>query len=87
MTPVRFEKIKTILNRRQPDLTVVLDNVHKPHNIAAILRSCDAVGISNIHAKSKNSQIGLNLKAASGSNHWVNVNVHNNLSELYHSIE
>ena len=87
MTPERFEKIKTILNKRQPDLTVVLDNVHKPHNIAAILRSCDAVGISNIHAKSKNSQIGLNLKAASGSNHWVNVNVHNNLSELYQSIE
>ena len=87
MTPERFEKIKTILNKRQPDLTVVLDNVHKPHNIAAILRSCDAVGISSIHAKSKNSQIGLNLKAASGSNHWVNVNVHNNLSELYQSIE
>ena len=87
MTPERFEKIKTILNKRQPDLTVVLDNVHKPHNIAAILRSCDAVGISSIHAKSKNSQIGLNLKAASGSNHWVNVNMHNNLSELFQSIE
>ena len=86
MTPERFEKIKTILNKRQPDLTVVLDNVHKPHNIAAILRSCDAVGISSIHAKSKNSQIGLNLKAASGSNHWVNVNVHDNLSELFQSI-
>jgi len=86
MTPERFEKIKTILNKRQPDLTVVLDNVHKPHNIAAILRSCDAVGISNIHAKSKNSQIGLNLKAASGSSHWVNVHVHSDLSELFQSI-
>ena len=86
MTPERFEKIKNILNKRQPDLTVVLDNVHKPHNIAAILRSCDAIGISNIHAKSKNSQIGLNLKAASGSNHWVNVNVHSDLSELFQSI-
>jgi len=87
MTPDRFEKIKTILNKRQPDLTVVMDNIHKPHNIAAILRSCDAVGVGKIHAKSKNSQIGLNLKAASGSNHWVDVNVHNNLSELFKSIE
>ena len=53
MTPDRFEKIKTILNKRQPDLTVVMDNIHKPHNIAAILRSCDAVGVGKIHAKSK----------------------------------
>ena len=86
MSPERFEKIKDVLNKRQPDLTVILDNVHKPHNIAAILRSCDATGIGTIHARSKNSKIGLNLKAASGSNHWVNVNFHNQLSELYKAL-
>ncbi|HIN03216.1 MAG TPA: tRNA (guanosine(18)-2'-O)-methyltransferase TrmH, partial [Candidatus Marinimicrobia bacterium] len=43
MTPERFQKIKDILNKRQPDLTVIMDNVHKPHNLAAIIRSCDAV--------------------------------------------
>ena len=86
MSPERFKKIKDVLNRRQPDLTVILDNVHKPHNIAAILRSCDATGIGNIHAKSKNSKIGLNLKAASGSNKWVNVDFHNELFELYKSL-
>ena len=86
MSPERFEKIKDVLNKRQPDVTVILDNVHKPHNIAAILRSCDATGIGNIHSSSKNSKIGLNLKAASGSNHWVNVNFHNQLSELYKSL-
>ena len=82
MSPERFEKIKDVLNKRQPDLTVILDNVHKPHNIAAILRSCDATGIGNIHSRSKNSKIGLNLKAASGSNRWVNVNFYHQLSEL-----
>ena len=43
MTPKRFQKIKDMLKRRQPDLTVITDNVHKPHNLAAIIRSCDAV--------------------------------------------
>ena len=71
MSPERFEKIKDVLNKRQPDVTVILDNVHKPHNIAAILRSCDATGIGQIHSRSKSSKIGLNLKAASGSNHWI----------------
>ena len=86
MSPERFEKIKDVLNKRQPDVTVILDNVHKPHNIAAILRSCDAAGIGTIHSRSKSSKIGLNLKAASGSNHWVKVYFHNKLSELYKSL-
>jgi tRNA (guanosine-2'-O-)-methyltransferase len=86
MSPERFEKIKDVLNKRQPDVTVILDNVHKQHNTAAILRSCDAAGIGNIHSRLKSSKIGLNLKAASGSNHWVNVYYHKKLSELYKSL-
>ena len=90
MTPERFQKIKDILNKRQPDLTVVLDNIHKPHNLAAIIRSCDAVGVSDIHGISSNEQkVGVNLKSASGSNHWVNLHIHhsvpNVISELKQS--
>ena len=53
MTLERFEKIKNVLKKRQPDIEVILDGVHKPHNLAAILRTCDATGIGSIHAKSK----------------------------------
>lgn len=45
----RRKRIEQVLGRRQPDLTVVLENVHDPHNAAAVLRSCDAVGVSRIH--------------------------------------
>lgn len=75
MTPERFQKIKNILNKRQPDLTVVMDNVHKPHNLAAIIRSCDSVGIGDIYCVSKHENIGVNLKPASGANHWVNLHI------------
>ena len=83
MTPERFQKIKDILNKRQPDLTVVLDNIHKPHNLAAIIRSCDAVGVSDIHGISSNEQkVGVNLKSASGSNHWVNLHIHHSIPKV-----
>ncbi|MEZ5564916.1 MAG: tRNA (guanosine(18)-2'-O)-methyltransferase TrmH [Gammaproteobacteria bacterium] len=50
MTPERFRTLKQALDRRQPDLTVLADEVHKPHNIAALLRTCDAVGVFSMHA-------------------------------------
>ena len=49
MTPERSERLTTVLNKRQPDLTVVLENVSDPHNISAVMRTCDAVGIQDIY--------------------------------------
>ena len=49
MTPQRYQKLRQVLDSRQPDLTVLLNNVHKPHNFSAILRSCDAVGVFEAH--------------------------------------
>jgi tRNA (guanosine-2'-O-)-methyltransferase len=45
----RTDKIDRALGFRQPTLTVVLENVHDPHNVNAILRSCDAVGVLSVH--------------------------------------
>ncbi len=49
MTPERYQRLLTVLNKRQPDLTVVLENVFDPHNISAVMRTCDAVGIQEIY--------------------------------------
>ena len=88
MTSERFQKIKDILNKRQPDLTVVMDNVHKPHNLAAIIRTCDAIGIGDIHGVSTNEQkVGVNLKSASGSNHWVNLHIHDSTSSIIRTLK
>jgi tRNA (guanosine-2'-O-)-methyltransferase len=48
MTEERLEKFQKVLAQRQNDLTVVLENVFDPHNISAVMRSCDAVGIQEI---------------------------------------
>ncbi len=49
MTPQRRERIEWVMAHRQNDLTIVLENVFDPHNISAVMRSCDAVGIDEIY--------------------------------------
>jgi len=49
MTPERSERLNDVLNKRQPDLTVVLENVFDPHNVSAVMRTCDAVGIQDVY--------------------------------------
>lgn len=49
MTPERREKLLSVLNKRQNDLTIVLENVFDPHNISAVMRTCDAIGIQELY--------------------------------------
>ncbi len=48
MTAERENKLVRVINQRQGNLTVVLENVADPHNISAVMRTCDAVGIQDI---------------------------------------
>src|SRR5215212_620023 len=49
MTPERTNRLESVLNKRQSDLTVVLENVFDPHNISAVMRTCDAVGVQEVY--------------------------------------
>ena len=49
MTPERYKRLTAVLNHSQPDLTVVLENVFDPHNVSAVMRTCDAVGIQDVY--------------------------------------
>ncbi|MBU2965344.1 tRNA (guanosine(18)-2'-O)-methyltransferase TrmH [Amphritea sp. 2_MG-2023] len=80
MTPERTAKLIQTLNRRQPDLTLITDQVHKPRNIAALIRTCDAVGISRIHTVSPKE--GYEFTGTTrGSDRWVASENHNSIGE------
>lgn len=49
MTSARYKRLTSVLNKRQPDLTVVLENVFDPHNVSAVMRTCDAIGIQEVY--------------------------------------
>jgi tRNA (guanosine-2'-O-)-methyltransferase len=81
MTPERFTRLKAILDRRQMDLTVIMEDVHKPRNIAAIMRTCDAVGIHQLHAVAPKG-VGIKRpKSAAGVLRYVRMQRHTDIKE------
>jgi len=73
MTPDRLERINTMLDKRQPDLTVCMEGLHKSHNLAAVVRTCDAIGISDVHAVWKSEEAEVRGGSAAGSQNWIDV--------------
>lgn len=81
MNSQRYARICEMLARRQPDLTVCMEQVHKPHNVSAIVRTADAVGVHEVHAVWPDNRIRTMASAAAGSNSWVQVNTHPNIAD------
>ena len=79
LLPRRFERLKSVLNHRMADLTVLLEHVEKPHNLSAILRSCDAVGALEAHIVSLQGRPRTFNSTAQGSQKWVPLNDHPNI--------
>jgi tRNA (guanosine-2'-O-)-methyltransferase len=80
----RIDKIKTVLAHRQPDLTVVMENIHDPHNVSAMLRSCDAVGILGVellYTSEKFPRMG--KKSSSSANKWLAWRKHKSVDDCY----
>lgn len=76
MTPERFKKIKQVLCNRQMDLTVIMDNIHKPHNFNAIVRTCDAVGVQDVQYIPVTKGYRQLNYYAKGSQKWVEAHKH-----------
>ncbi|MBI2729384.1 MAG: RNA methyltransferase [Sphingobacteriales bacterium] len=85
MTPERKERLLSVLNKRQNDITVVLENVFDPHNISAVMRTCDAVGVQDIFIL--NSKIPRHKKwgskSSSGAAKWLTIHQYTNAEECF----
>ncbi len=74
--PRRFERIKSVLNCRMKNLTVLVEAVNKPHNLSAILRTCDAAGVFEANFISEKDKVKTFNSTAQGSQKWVKLNNH-----------
>jgi len=80
MTQARRQKIDAVLADRQPDLTVLAEQLHKPRNFSAIVRTCDAVGIDEVHAVPGEEGVSTHWKTSQGAEKWVRVRPHENMT-------
>ena len=87
MSERRFGRILSTLAHRQTNLTVVMENVHKTRNFAALSRTCDAVGVGEIHAIAPaETSVRVGHKTAGGTKRWVRVRRHTNVSSAYQTL-
>lgn len=85
MTPERREKLQSVLSKRQNDITIVLENVFDPHNISAVMRTCDAVGVQEVYVL--NTKIPRHkkwgAKSSSSAAKWLTVYQFENAEECF----
>jgi len=87
ITERRKEKIISVASARQDSLRLVLENVHDPHNVSAVFRSCDAVGIpkvSLIYNIEKYPKIG--SKSSASAFKWVEKEKFTEVETCYNSL-
>ncbi len=83
ITDRRKAKIEQVLRWRQKDLTLVLANIHDPHNVSAIYRSCDAFGVPEVHLYYTDTPFPvLGSKTSASARKWVATRRHTTVEEL-----
>lgn len=87
ITPRRLARMRGTLERRQPDLTIVIEDVHDPHNVSAMLRSCDAVGVARanlVYAVEERPELSKGVSAS--AQRWLELHSHESISECYEAL-
>ena len=83
-TQQRLARLRSTIERRQPTLHLVLEDVHDPHNVSAVLRTCEAVGVGTVHlvyVAEKFPKIGRTSSASAWK--WVDIRRYDSIEECY----
>ncbi|MEZ4521228.1 MAG: RNA methyltransferase [Thermomicrobiales bacterium] len=84
ITERRLQRMASVLARRQPDVSIALEDVHDPHNVSAVLRSCDATGVADVHlVYDVDEPPELSTGVAAGTQRWLTIEQHRDIADCY----
>lgn len=84
----RLAKLESVIHRRQPDLTVIMENIHDPHNVSAVLRSCDAAGVMEVQLVYTDEKFPkLGKKSSASAKKWVEQRKFESVGECYKQLQ
>ena len=83
-TERRLNRLEQVLRSRQPDLTIVMENIHDPHNVSAVLRSCDAAGVMEVQLIYTDEDFpDIGKKSSASAKKWVELRQFKNVKDCY----
>jgi len=86
-SPRRLERVRSVIGKRQTELTVVMENIHDPHNVSAVFRTCDAVGVLRVELLYTNEPFPkIGKKSSSSANKWLERRKHTSVQECYRTL-
>lgn len=78
VTDHKKKVIEEVLAKRTRHFTVVLEDIYKPHNASAVIRTCDCFGIQDLHVIEKTNAYKINPYVTRGASQWVDLHKYYN---------
>ena len=78
LTPERVQRFEEVLEQRTNFITVAIEDVFQLHNTSAVIRSCDAFGVQEVHVVEDRFGKRLDKNIAMGAEQWVDIHRYNN---------
>lgn len=87
----RLKKFQQVSADRQSGLAVVLEDIHDPHNAAAILRTCDGLGVQDVYVIFEQEAF-YNIKkvgkvSSSSANKWLTFHIFRSAKECFKELK
>jgi tRNA (guanosine-2'-O-)-methyltransferase len=79
-TSERYNRIQDIAQKRTRYVTVIVENLFQSHNISAILRTAECLGIQDVHIIENNFEYEISKQVALGSQKWLSIYRYNRLT-------